>query len=100
MTIKTLMTADELLHMPHEDMRYELIEGELIEMSPAMPEHAWHGAEIGFALAFVLLAASTALIGMGLGVGDYSVLVFLPRLIAFLIIIAAIVDKNRRSRAG
>ena len=52
MTIKTLMTAEELLRMPHEDMRYELIEGELIQMSPAMPEHGWHGAEVGFALAF------------------------------------------------
>ena len=32
--------------MPHDDMRYELIEGELIRMSPAMPEHGWHGAEL------------------------------------------------------
>ncbi|HEY7031398.1 MAG TPA: Uma2 family endonuclease [Thermomicrobiales bacterium] len=46
MTVKTLMTADELLRMPHDDMRYELIEGELIQMSPAMPEHGWHGAEL------------------------------------------------------
>jgi Uma2 family endonuclease len=52
MTVKTLLTAEELLRMPHNDMRYELIEGELIEMSPAMPEHGWHGAELGFALAF------------------------------------------------
>jgi Uma2 family endonuclease len=50
MAVRALMTAEELLRMPHDDMRYELIEGELIQMSPAMPEHGWHNAEIAFLL--------------------------------------------------
>lgn len=45
MTVKTLMAAEELLRRPHNDLGYELIEGELIEMSAAMPEHGWHAAE-------------------------------------------------------
>jgi hypothetical protein len=52
----------------------------------------------GFALAFVLMAASNVLVGLGLEVGESKALVFVPRLVAFLLIIAAIVDKNRRSR--
>ncbi len=43
---KLLMTADDLLRMPDDEHRYELIRGELIRMSPAMPEHGWHGAEV------------------------------------------------------
>lgn len=38
-TTKTLMTADELLHMPDDNYRYELIEGELVRMAPAGFEH-------------------------------------------------------------
>ena len=39
MTTRTLVTADELLRMPDEGKRYELIEGELIEMAPAGLRH-------------------------------------------------------------
>ena len=39
MTTRTLVTADELLRMPDDGKRYELIEGELIEMPPAGPRH-------------------------------------------------------------
>jgi len=46
MVFKSLVTAEELIRMPADDRRYELIDGELIEMSPAMPEHGWHGAEL------------------------------------------------------
>jgi Uma2 family endonuclease len=35
MVTKTLMTADELLAMPDDGHRYELIEGELVRMAPA-----------------------------------------------------------------
>ena len=38
-TIKTLMTAEDLLAMPDDGKRYELIRGELIEMAPASHEH-------------------------------------------------------------
>jgi Uma2 family endonuclease len=38
-TIKTLVTADELLHMPDDGHRYELIRGELVRMAPAGFEH-------------------------------------------------------------
>jgi len=43
----TIMTADELLKMPHNNMRYELIKGELFEMSPAGNIHGKIAARIG-----------------------------------------------------
>lgn len=43
-TTKTLMTADELLKLHGDGFRYELIEGELKQMSPAGEKH---GAAIG-----------------------------------------------------
>ncbi len=42
-----LMTAAELLELPSGESRYELIEGELITMSPAGAEHGEVAAEIG-----------------------------------------------------
>ena len=50
----------------------------------------------GFAIAFVLLAVNWTLLGIQAASGDSSVLAYVPRLLAFLLIIAAIVDKNRR----
>lgn len=38
-TAKKLLTADDLLTMPDDGKRYELIRGELIEMPPASHEH-------------------------------------------------------------
>ena len=46
MTTRTLVTADELLQMPDDGRRYELIEGELIEMAPAGFRHTNIGARI------------------------------------------------------
>lgn len=51
-----------------------------------------------FTAAFGLLALGDAFIGLDRGAGEVSALVFVPRLLAFVTIIAAIVDKNRRSR--
>jgi Uma2 family endonuclease len=39
MSTRTLMTADELLRMPDDHMRHELVEGELRTMAPAGGEH-------------------------------------------------------------
>ena len=50
-----------------------------------------------FAVAFTLMAASAALVGLGIAPADRSYFSFLPRLVAFLVIIWAIVDKNRRA---
>ena len=38
-TATRLMTADELLIMPHGDFRYELVKGELRQMSPSAGPH-------------------------------------------------------------
>jgi len=38
-TASTSVTADELLHLPAIGHRYELVKGELIEMSAASPRH-------------------------------------------------------------
>jgi len=45
------MTAEELLRMPHEGDRYELIDGELIMLSPAGGEHCEVTANITMLLA-------------------------------------------------
>lgn len=44
-TSARLMTADELLNMPDDGLRYELIEGELIELTP--PPGTLHGSVAG-----------------------------------------------------
>ena len=46
MATQTQITADELLRMPDDGKRYELIEGELIEMAPAGPRHGEIAATI------------------------------------------------------
>jgi Uma2 family endonuclease len=38
-TVGQSMTADELLHLPSGQFRYELVKGELIQMTPAGFEH-------------------------------------------------------------
>lgn len=47
-----LVTADELLEMPHDGFRYELIEGELKRMSPAGEEHGRVGMELAIPLGY------------------------------------------------
>jgi Uma2 family endonuclease len=42
------MTADELLQMPHDGRRYELVKGELKEMRPAGPQHGRVANNIAF----------------------------------------------------
>ena len=50
-----------------------------------------------FAVAFLLLGLNWTLLGLRTASGDQSVLAYVPRLLAFLLIIAAVVDKNRRA---
>ena len=49
-TITRPMTADELLAMPDDGFRYELVRGELIKMSPASPFHSECALTIGASL--------------------------------------------------
>ncbi len=42
----TLMTAEDLLALPEDDKRYELVEGELIEMSPSSRPRSRDGQRI------------------------------------------------------
>ncbi len=42
-TAKKLLTADDLLAMPDDGIRRELIQGELIEMPPASDDHGFVG---------------------------------------------------------
>src|SRR3954453_17696121 len=46
MTVVSSMTADELLQLPDNGMRYELVEGELRKMSPSGARHGRVSAEI------------------------------------------------------
>jgi Uma2 family endonuclease len=46
--VSTPMTADELLQMPHDGHRYELVKGELKEMRPAGPQHGRVANNIAF----------------------------------------------------
>lgn len=51
MSIATrLTTADELLRMPDDGYRYELLDGELRKMAPAGSEHGFLSNEIGWLL--------------------------------------------------
>ena len=47
---RTLMTADELLRMPDDGYRYELVKGELRSMAPAGSEHGQIALQFGFQL--------------------------------------------------
>lgn len=46
MTVVTLLTADELLRLPDDGWRYELVRGELRKMSPSGARHGRVAAEI------------------------------------------------------
>jgi len=50
-----LMTADELLRMPDDGFRYELVRGELKKMSPAGWDHGRIGMRIGARLGSYVL---------------------------------------------
>lgn len=50
MTVVTLMTADELLRLPNDGWRYELVRGELRKMSPSGARHGRVAAEIVWSL--------------------------------------------------
>jgi Uma2 family endonuclease len=51
MTVGTLMTADELLRLPDDGWRYELVKGELKKMSPSGAQHGLVSTNIIFSLA-------------------------------------------------
>src|SRR3954452_10528094 len=46
MPVTTFMTADELLRLPDDGWRYELVRGELRKMSPSGARHARVSAQI------------------------------------------------------
>ena len=49
-TKSKLMTVEELLAMPDDGYRYELIRGELIKMSPASHEHGREGNRVNVSM--------------------------------------------------
>jgi len=55
-TTKTLFTADELLHMPDDGYRYELVKGELLRTAPAGSEHGVTVVDITLPLALFVKA--------------------------------------------
>ncbi len=62
----------------------------------ATSERLYHA----FAAAFLLLALNSSLVGLDVAFGDHSELAYIPRLLAFTMIIIAIIDKNRRAARG
>ena len=50
MTVTSLMTADELLRMPDDGYRYELVRGELRKMTAAGNRHSIIAMRIGGSL--------------------------------------------------
>jgi Uma2 family endonuclease len=57
-TTQRLMTADELLRLPDDGCRHELVAGELRTMAPAGFEHGWVGVRVAFSLEAHVRAAS------------------------------------------
>jgi hypothetical protein len=53
---------------------------------------------VWFAVAFWMFAAGWVLRVFAPDIGEHGYVVFLPRLLGFLLILAAILDKNRRNR--
>ena len=51
MTTSAKMTAEELLRMPDDGFRYELVRGELVKMPPAGEEDGYLAMEVGSRLA-------------------------------------------------
>ncbi|MBI4470753.1 MAG: Uma2 family endonuclease [Acidobacteria bacterium] len=49
-SVRTLVTAEDLLRMPRDDFRYELIYGELRRMSPAVQRHGRIAAKLNMVL--------------------------------------------------
>ena len=49
-TTAKLITADELLCMPYDGYRYELLEGKLVKLAPASREHGRYAMHIGASL--------------------------------------------------
>lgn len=49
--VETLMTAEDLIQMPDDGYRYELIRGELRRMAPAGSQHGQIASRIGWRLA-------------------------------------------------
>ena len=60
MTIAALVTADQLLHMPNDGYRYELVAGELKRMTPAGWKHGMVGGRL-----FPLLGQHVVQQGLG-----------------------------------
>ncbi len=57
MAVTTLMTADELLLMPEDGWRYQLVNGELQKMSPSGAEHVAVAAQIIWSLMARIVSA-------------------------------------------
>jgi len=64
-TIAPVTTAEELLHMPDDGMRHELIRGELTTMTQPGAEHGRVAATVGF-----FLGAPTRKTGSGVTMGE------------------------------
>lgn len=62
---KTLMTAEDLLRLPDDGCRYELLDGELLEMSPAGFRHNRILVEIAFYLRSHVRSANIGAISAG-----------------------------------
>ena len=55
-TKSKLMTAEELLAMPDDGYRYELIRGELVKMAPASHEHGREGNRVNVSMSVQVYA--------------------------------------------
>jgi Uma2 family endonuclease len=61
-TTRNLMTADELLRLPDDGLRHELVAGELRTMPPSGAQHGWQAARLAGSLIYYVDANRLGLV--------------------------------------
>lgn len=67
-TQKTLLTADDLLRLPDDGWRYELLDGVLVKMSPPGARHGGVGGNVYYALRSFVTTRGLGIVLLDVGI--------------------------------